>query len=307
MRSQYLSKISENAVPADLRDRLCYAPNCLLGKFLHWQSSRPSRPLSYPRFVQPVEKKSTVPKRTPLDRYPPSNAALQSLLSQCLSRIPSLSRFRFLFDISGSSTDVIAQFFQPNTLADFSFETFSNDIDSRLAATSHLDARLPTFPQLFLSELTSVSGTVPIPSNTIIITSPPYDRDGLFLILKNSFQLSQLVAMKLPLNFLDPGIPDNIEFLQIGSGLSRVLIMSRDVAGGEHGPRRQRYTEAWFLWDRADISRAPPVVSFHHTELVDSEPAASLPLTVSFACTLLLGSNRFMLPQPLSSIFSSRS
>jgi len=96
LRSQYLSKISENAVPADLRDRLCYAPNCLLGKFLHWQSSRPSRPLSRPRFVQPVEKKSTVPKRTPLDRYPPSNAALQCLLSQCLSRIPSLSRFRFL-------------------------------------------------------------------------------------------------------------------------------------------------------------------------------------------------------------------
>ena len=72
--------------------------------------------------------------------------------------------------------------------------------------------------------------------------------------------------------------------------------MSRDVAGGEHGPRRQRYTEAWFLWDRADISRALPVVSFHHTELVDSEPAASLPVTVSFACTPLLGSSRFMLP-----------
>ena len=102
---------------------------------------------------------------------------------------------------------MITQFFQHNTLADFSFENFSNDIDSRLAATSHLDARLPTFPQLFLSDLTSVSGTVPIPSNTIIITSPPYDRDGLFLILKNSFQLSQLVAMKLPLNFLDPGKP----------------------------------------------------------------------------------------------------
>ena len=166
-------------------------------------------------------------------------------------------------------------------------------IDSRLAATPHLDARLPTFPQLFLSDLTSVSGTVPIPSNTIIITSPPYDRDGLFLILKKSFQLSHLVAMKLALNFLDPGKPD---ILTIGSGFSRALIMSRDVAGGEHGPRRQRYTEAWFLWDRADISRAPPVVSFHHTELVDSEPAASLPVTVSFACTPLLGSSRFMLP-----------
>jgi len=188
---------------------------------------------------------------------------------------------------------VIAQFFQHNNLAGFTFQTFSNDIDSRLAATSHLDARLPTFPQLFLSDLTSVSGTVPIPSNTIIITSPPYDRDGLFDILKNSFQLSQLVAMKLPLNFLDPGKPGNIDFLQIGSGLSRVIIMSRDVAGGEHGPRRERYTEAWLLWDRADISPAPPVVSFHH---VDSVPAASLPATVSFACTPLLDSNRFMLP-----------
>jgi len=52
-----------------------------------------------------------------------------------------------------------------------------------------------------------------------------------------------------PLNFLDPGKPGNIDFLQIGSGLSLVLIMSRDAAGGEHGPRRERYTEVWLLWD----------------------------------------------------------
>ena len=69
-------KCSSSWSVTDLRDRLCYVPNCLLGKFLHWQSSRPSRPLSRPRFVQPVEKKSTVPKRKPLDRYPTSNAAL---------------------------------------------------------------------------------------------------------------------------------------------------------------------------------------------------------------------------------------
>lgn len=37
--------------------------------------------------------------------------------------------------------------------------------------------------------------------------------------------------------------------------------MSRDIAGGEHGPRRVRYIEAWLLWDRADISPVPPVVS----------------------------------------------
>ena len=86
--------------------------------------------------------------------------------------------------------------------------------------------------------------------------------------------------MKLPLNFLDPGKPDNIAKIQIGSGLSRVLIMSRDVAGGEHGPRRQRYTEAWFLWDRADISRAPLVVSFH--------PATTLNLHFFSSFTMLL-------------------
>ena len=37
--------------------------------------------------------------------------------------------------------------------------------------------------------------------------------------------------------------------------------MSRDIAGGEHGPRRERYTEAWLLWDRAYIGPVPPVVS----------------------------------------------
>ena len=142
----------------------------------------------------------------------------------------------------------------------------------------------------------SVPGTVPISSNTLIITSPPYDRDSLFLIWKNSFQLSQFVAMKLPLNFLDPGKQGNIDFLQIGSGLSRVLIMSRYVAGGEYGPRRERFTEAWFLWDRANISCAPPVVSFHLHKQLESLPATILPATVSFACTPLLGSNKFMLP-----------
>jgi hypothetical protein len=207
-----------------------------------------------------------------------------------------------LFDICGSSSDVIATFFQHNTVADFAVQTFSNDIDSRLAATCHLDARLPTFPQLFLSDIAvhafnaSVPGTMPIPSNTLIITSPPYDRDSLFLKLKNSFQLSQLVAMKLPLNFLDPGKQGNIEFLQIGSGLARVLIMSRYVAGGEYGPRRERFTEAWFLWDRANISCAFPVVSSHYRKRLESLPATSQPATVSFACTPLLGSNKFMLP-----------
>jgi len=55
---QYLSKISENAVPAHLRACLCYGPDCLLTMFLEWQSSHPSRPLSRPHFVQPVRKRA---------------------------------------------------------------------------------------------------------------------------------------------------------------------------------------------------------------------------------------------------------
>ena len=65
LRSQYLSKISENAVPADLRDRLCYAPNCLLGKFLHSQSSRPSRPCPAPALSNLLRKRALCPNGNP--------------------------------------------------------------------------------------------------------------------------------------------------------------------------------------------------------------------------------------------------
>ena len=98
----------------------------------------PISPFVPPRFVPPVEKKSSVPQRRPLDRYPTSDAALRCLLSQCLSSIASLSRFRFC------STFDFANWLRP------------------LASS----------------------------------------------------------------------------------------LMSRDVAGGEHGPRRERYTDAWLLWDR---------------------------------------------------------
>ena len=166
---------------------------------------------------------------------------------------------------------------------------------------SHFDASHSDFPILFSSEINSLLGDSspsPSASNTIIVTSPPYDRSLLPSILTNALAMADLVAMKLPINFLDPGRGTNFQFLRLGCGLARVMIMSRHVAGGEEGPRRERYTEAWFLWDKADSVSLGPIASFHAQTQACVGPSPSLTMCSSVFCawTPSLGSADYMLP-----------
>jgi hypothetical protein len=85
---------------------------------------------------------------------------------------PVSYKYRISFPLShGFCSTFVAQVpmwldssFSTTLLLIFPFKPFR--MTSILGCNISLDARLPTFPQLFLSDLTSVSGTVRIPSNT---------------------------------------------------------------------------------------------------------------------------------------------
>lgn len=106
-----------------------------------------------------------------------------------LAAIFSVSEFRsgcvryLRIDISicAMSLQIISS--KHNIVAGVAFQTFTNDIDSRLPATSHFDARLPMFFSYLTGRILLPVLSQPRP----IVTSPPHDRGSLSLILKIPF------------------------------------------------------------------------------------------------------------------------
>lgn len=141
-----------------------------------------------------------------------------------------------------------------------------NDLDPLLIADSHFDASAPDFLQNFRE----VYGLQIV---DMVATSPPY-RGNYSAILRNAFALaSSLTCMKMSLNFLDPGRNGHIEFLNPTAGLRQVIVMSREVAGGELGRLKNRSTDVWFLWDNAfRTSSEPAVISFATSTSSSSRP-----------------------------------
>ena len=238
--------------PISKKSIFCLQPRCFLSTFRAFRSkvARKSAARSAQTSYRcPPKPRPKCSFRNSLDRYPTSSSAMFALLPE-LEEIISRETIGCFADICWASTDCVTVLMQQHFLTD-SAVIFSNDIDPSLNALSHLDAADPYFPTSFVE-------AHPDRRVDVIVTSPPYSLAC--QILRNAlFMASKVVAMKLPLQFLEPR-HDHVPFLCPASGLRHVILMSREAAGGADGRSTAYSTEAWLVWD---TSRRGTAISPH--------------------------------------------
>ena len=243
--------------------------NCIYVAYReHTREGRGCHPYETTVTFSSVKPKARRPEN---DRYRTSQTATNCVISTLadMGIMPSIELYDTpisVIDICGSSLDNIAVMFSALPCV---MSVLTNDVDCTLITNYNCDIKSETFVSDIQERLDS-SQCSPV---LAVVTSPPYKLVA--EAIAASLVISRhVVAMKLPLNILEP-TERNLLSLHL-TQLKMVSVMCRSITGGEFGYCSRHFTDCWLIWrPESEHCLITPRISFY---CANSEPLSNAKL-----------------------------